>query len=65
MKLSLALSSTDLVRSLPRRQGYMSTDKTTYEAWFSLDDFENEFQFQLQGYASAGETVNPDGHNQA
>jgi hypothetical protein len=32
-------------------------------AWFSPIDFENEFQFQLQGYASAGETVNPDGHN--
>jgi len=28
-------------------------------------DFENEFQFQLQGYASASENVNPDGHNQA
>jgi hypothetical protein len=26
-------------------------------------DFENEFQFQLQGYASAAETVNPGPHN--
>jgi len=28
-------------------------------------DFENEFQFQLQGYASAGKAVNPDAHNRA
>jgi hypothetical protein len=26
-------------------------------------DFENEFQFQLQGYASATKTVNPGPHN--
>jgi hypothetical protein len=26
-------------------------------------DFENEFQFQLQGYASAAQTVNPGPHN--
>jgi hypothetical protein len=28
-----------------------------------LYDFENEFQFQLQGYASATKTVNPGRHN--
>jgi len=27
-----------------------------------FDDFENEFQFQLQGYASAAKAVNPDAH---
>jgi hypothetical protein len=26
-------------------------------------DFENEFQFQLQGYAAAARTVNPPPHN--
>jgi hypothetical protein len=26
-------------------------------------DFENEFQFQLQGYAPAGRTVNREAHN--
>jgi hypothetical protein len=29
------------------------------------NDFENEFQFQLQGYASAAKTVNPGPHNLA
>jgi len=28
-------------------------------------DFENEFQFQLQGYASAAQTVNLEPHNLA
>jgi hypothetical protein len=27
------------------------------------DDFENEFQFQLQGYSSVARTVNPGPHN--
>jgi len=43
----------------------MRPEKTRQEARFEPLDFENEFQFQLQGYASAGETVNPETHNHA
>ena len=35
-------------------------DRNELEA---ADDFENEFQFQLQGYAAPGKPVNPDAHN--
>jgi hypothetical protein len=39
------------------------TGEAVEEQISGLYDFENEFQFQLQGYAFAAQTVNPDPHN--
>jgi hypothetical protein len=37
--------------------------RTAFLAWQLENDLENEFQFQLQGYALPGAAVNPPPHN--
>jgi len=63
--------SSDLVLSRTRDCDDWNRVQAASETWKSRDrdglaagyDFENEFQFQLQGYAGAGPTVNLNAHN--
>ncbi|MGA7930104.1 MAG: hypothetical protein WCA20_29440 [Candidatus Sulfotelmatobacter sp.] len=36
-----------------------------FMTWIPENNLENEFQFQLQGYAGSAEGVNPLGHKRA
>jgi hypothetical protein len=44
------------------RLGFWTAGKAVEEGVSGTHDFENEFQFQLQGYASAAQSVNPEPH---
>jgi len=63
--------SSDLVPSRTRYYDDWDHVQAAGKTWKSRDrdrlaasyDFENEFQFQLQGYARAGHTVNRNAHN--
>jgi hypothetical protein len=64
MLSSLDLSGTDYSNDWEHPEAASRTWKPqTGASSGASHDFENEFQFQLQGYASAGGAVNPDAHN--
>jgi hypothetical protein len=50
---------------VPGLRGFGRCREPRKERFSGPYDFENEFQFQLQGYAPAAKTVNPDAHNHA